>query len=111
MEVMSKPSLIRERYKRQAAELLAIIQTGPQVSTVDLMARTGLTRHVVKKRLTALRDEGRIIMNHDQDRSVSAILPDVQQARPLSSSPLEGRVRALEKRVSVIEQALLKHWP
>jgi len=88
---MGKESLLQKRFKRQSAELLAIIQTEPQVSPAELVSRTGMSHGAVKRRLAALRDEGKIAVNHDLQRSVSATT--------LSPASLEQRVSELEQRV------------
>ena len=91
---MGKESLLQKRFERQSAELLAIIQTEPRISPAELESRTGMSHGVVKKRLAALRDGGKIAVNHDLQRSVSAT----------ALSPA-----SLEQRVSALEQRMLKH--
>jgi DeoR/GlpR family transcriptional regulator of sugar metabolism len=90
---MSQPSVLEERVKRQAAELLAIIQIEPRISTAELAFRTGMSDGVVRKRLAHLRSEGKITGKRGRARlTPTAALP------PLS----------LEERVGTVERLLLK---
>jgi DeoR/GlpR family transcriptional regulator of sugar metabolism len=90
---MSRPSAIEKRIKRQAAELLAIIQTEPGISTAMLASRAGMSEAIARKRLAYLRSEGKVTGKRGRALPVSAAaLP------PLS----------FEERVSTIERLLLK---
>lgn len=80
----------QERFERQNAELLLHIQMQPRVSTVELARRTGVSVSVVRKRLAVLEAQGKVTVNHDSQRSVSAT--------PLS--------RSLDERVSTLERVL-----
>jgi DNA-binding GntR family transcriptional regulator len=88
---MRKSSRLQERFERQAAELLAIIQMEPRISTAELASRTGTSDGVVLKRLAQLQSEG-TISKRGRAQWSSAALP------PLS----------IEERVSNIERHLLK---
>lgn len=85
---MSKSSRLQERFERQAAELLVIIQMEPRISTAELASRTGMSPGVIIKRLAILEDEGKIVRNRDLAKSVSAT------ARGLS---LDERISTLER--------------
>jgi DeoR/GlpR family transcriptional regulator of sugar metabolism len=90
---MSKSSRLQERFERQAAELLAIIQLEPRISTAELAFRTGMSDGVIRKRLARLRSEGKITDKRGRARPTSAAdLP------PLS----------IDERVGNIERQLLK---
>lgn len=52
---MSESSRLQARFARQSAELLAIIQIEPRISTAELAFRTGMSEGVVGKRLARLR--------------------------------------------------------
>ena len=88
---MSRPSALGERVKRQSAELLAIIQDEPRISTAELASRTGMSDGVVRKRLARLRSEGKLTGKRGRPTPAAAL------------SPL-----SLEERVGTIERLLLK---
>jgi predicted HTH transcriptional regulator len=87
---MSKPRSLQERFERQNAELLLHIQMQPRVSTAELAQRTGMSTDVVRKRLAALKAQGKVTVNRDSQRSVSAT----------------ALSRSLEERVSTLERVL-----
>lgn len=90
---MSRPSAIEKRIKRQAAELLAIIQTEPGISTAMLASRAGMSEAIARKRLAYLRSEGKVTGKRGR-------------ALPVSAAASPGL--SLEERVSTIERLLLK---
>jgi DeoR/GlpR family transcriptional regulator of sugar metabolism len=86
---MSQPSVLEERVKRQAAELLAIIQIQPRISTAELAFRTGMSDGVVRKRLAHLRNEGKITGKRGRARPTPVAA--------LSPLPIEERVGNVER--------------
>jgi Winged helix-turn-helix DNA-binding len=87
---MSKSPSLQERFERQKAELLLCIQMQPRVSTAELAHRTGMSAGVVCKRLAVLKAQGKVTVNHDLRRSVSAT----------------ARSRSLDERISTLERVL-----
>lgn len=68
---MSKSPSLQQRFERQKAELLLQIKMQPRVSPAELARRTGMGAGVVRKRLAALKAQGKVTFS-DSHRAVSA---------------------------------------